>query len=555
MRSAPRTVLDQPYDYVVVGAGSAGCVVANRLSATGARVALLEAGGSDRKLAVRAPLAFAGQFQTAGDWNFLSEPEPGLHGRRLQMPRGKVLGGTSSMNAMIYFRGAASDYDRWEAEHAATGWSYRDVLPYFTRSEANREIADAFHGTTGELVVDGRKRWTSSHYRSFIDAAVEVGITPNPDFNGARPDGVGILQATIKDGRRWSSADAFLRPAMRLPNLDVITGGHVCRVTLSGSRATGVEYLSGRGDVTTVRAEREVVLCAGAYGSPQLLMLSGIGPAAHLAQVGVAVVAESPNVGRHLQEHPMAFMSWDARGCTTVDDAGPRDILKWALTRRGRFSTNLAEAAVHWRSDPALAAPDFQIIFVPAYFWDGGHRKTGRPGISTLISCLGPTSRGEVRLRSADPTAQPRIVSNLLRDPSEVTAYLRAIELIRDIASRGPMRQILGEEINPSAGVRTGEALTAWLRSVSEHTYHPACTCRIGPPDDGVVDPALRVYGVEGLRVADTSVMPRLTSGNTHAPAVMIGERCADMILGRPPLPPTAPGAPREAGAPASHVP
>jgi choline dehydrogenase len=523
------------YDYVIVGAGSAGCVVANRLSADGSRVLLLEAGGSDRRLTVRAPLTFSGQFQKSTDWNYLSESEPALHGRRLQMPRGKVLGGTSSMNAMIYFRGDASDFDGWEADYGAAGWSYRDVLPYFKRSEHNRDFSGEYHGTNGELYVSHRHRWRSSHYETFIESAQSAGIRPNDDFNAERADGVGLLQATIKDGRRWNSADAFLRPAMKRENLDVVTKAHVHRIELTGNRATGVRYAKGS-KLHTVRAEREVILCAGAYGSPQLLMLSGIGPADHLHDVGIPVAVNSPHVGQHLHEHPMVFMNWHATGCTTVDDAGPRDLAQWALNRSGKFSTNLVEAAVHWISDASLVAPDFQIIFVPGFFWDGGHRKTGLAGISTLVSYLAPESRGHVQLQSADPTVQPRIFSNILGQTSEVDALVRAIELIRDIASRPPMKHILTEEVQPSAAVGSPTALANWLRSIAEHTYHPTCTCRMGPPDAAVVDPELRVYGVEGLRVADASVMPRITSGNTHAPAVMIGERCADFVLGRKPL-------------------
>jgi choline dehydrogenase len=322
---------------------------------------------------------------------------------------------------------------------------------------------------------------------------------------------------------------------MRRANLDVVTRAHVHKIELSGNRATGVQYARGT-KMHRVRAEREVIVSAGAYASPQLLMLSGIGPADHLAEMGIPVAVDSPHVGQHLQEHPMVFMSWHAENCTTVDDAGPRDLAQWALNRSGKFSTNLIEAAVHWTSEPGLTAPDFQILFIPGFFWDGGYRKTGHPGVTTLVSYLAPESRGSVSLQSTDPTVHPRIFSNILGRQSEMDALVRAVELIRDITSRSPLRNIIKEEIQPSAAVDSRTALADWLRSIAEHTYHPTCTCRMGPPDEGVVDPQLRVYGVDNLRVADASIMPRITSGNTHAPAVMIGERCADFVLGKAPL-------------------
>jgi choline dehydrogenase-like flavoprotein len=518
------------YDYVVVGAGSAGCVLANRLSGDGAKVLLLEAGGSDRKLTVRAPAAFAGQFQTPIDWNFVSEPEPGLHGRRVYLPRGKMLGGSSSMNAMLYIRGNRTDYDGWASEYGASGWSYDEVLPLFKRSEDNAEIHDSYHGTGGEMHVT-RKRWLSRHWEKFVRAALERGFDRNDDFNGARQDGVGLLQTTTKRGRRWSAADGFLRPALKRENLEVVTGALVHRVVLAGGRAVAVEYERG-GQRHTAHADREVVLSAGAYGSPQILMLSGIGPAAHLREVGIEPLVEAPNVGLHLQEHPLAFLNWHSRDPGTLDDASsPRHLAEWVLLHRGKLSSTVAEAALHWRSDPALPAPDFQILFAPVYFWEHGFRKTGTPAITVGLSYVGPHSRGSVRLRSASPADHPRILNNMLSDAREIDAFLRAIELARELAATEPLAGVLGEELNPSAGLRSRDDLIAWLRATCEHTYHPSCTCRIGAPEDGVVDAELRVHGIEGLRVADASVMPRVTSGNTHAPTVMIAERCAQLLL------------------------
>lgn len=523
------------YDYIIVGAGSAGCLLANRLSTSGARVLLLEAGGSDRRPEVKVPAAFPNQFQTAIDWNHMSEPEPGLFGRRLYLPRGKMLGGSSSMNAMLYVRGNRADYDAWEREHGARGWGYDQVLPLFRRHEANAELSDEYHGTTGELHVTV-KRWLSPHWQKFIEAAEAIGINHNPDYNGATQDGASLFQTTTKRGRRWSGADAFLRPALKHDNLELVSRALVHRVLLAGGRVAGVEYRH-RGKHTIAHVEREVVVCAGAYGSPQLLMLSGIGPAEHLREVGVEPVVDSPNVGRHLQEHPATFCTWHSNDPVTLDDATqPRYLLEWLATRRGKLSSTIAEAVVHWRSDSACPAPDCQIYFGPVYFWEHGLRKTGAPAITMVAALQAPESRGEVRLRSNSPADQPRILNNLLSRDSEIEAMLRALDLIAELASRRPFAALLGSQLNPGDAVQTREQRIDWIRATAEHFYHPACSCRIGSPEDGVVDPELRVYGVDGLRVADASVMPRITSGNTNAPTYMIAERCATLMLGGSPV-------------------
>jgi choline dehydrogenase len=530
------------FDYVIVGAGSAGCLLANRLSAEGAQVLLLEAGGSDRRPEVKVPAAFPNQFQTGIDWNFLSEPEPGLFGRRLSLMRGKMLGGTSSMNAMLYVRGNRADYDRWATEYGANGWSYEDVLPYFKQHEANAEIHDQFHGTSGELHVTQR-RWLSPHWEKFIAAAQAIGIERNDDYNGARQDGASLFQTTTKGGRRWSAADAFLRPVLKRKNLKLVPKALVHRILLSQGRAVGVEY-ERAGKRETARAEREVVVSAGAYGSPQLLMLSGIGPADHLREVGIDPLVDSPNVGLGLQEHPAAFCNWHSNDPVTLDDAtNPRYLVQWLSTRQGKLSSTVAEAVIHWRSDSSLAAPDFQIYFGPVYFWEHGFRKTGTPAITMAAALQAPESRGEVRLRSASPDDHPRILNNMLTQDREVDLMLRALELVEELASTAPLAGLLGERLNPGSSVRDREQRTAWLRATAEHFYHPAGTCRIGTPEDGVVDPELRVHGVEGLRIADASVMPRITSGNTNAPTYMIAERCAASMLGTPPSAVAAPAA------------
>jgi choline dehydrogenase len=515
------------YDYLIVGAGAAGCVLAHRLSAEGASVCVMESGGNDRHLGVKAPAAFPTLFQSARDWNLLSEPEPGLYGRRWYLPRGRMIGGSSSMNAMFYVRGHRSDFDRWVEDFGATGWGYDEVLPLFKRSERNREIRDNYHGQDGELNVT-RKRWLSSYWEPFLDAAGAAGIPRTDDYNGEQMEGASLLQITTRRGRRHSAAEAFLKPVRKRENLTVQTDTHVRRVLVENGRAVGVEHAAG-----AERARREVIVAAGAYGSPQLLMLSGVGPADHLREHGLDVLVDNPNVGRHLQEHPMAFVNWRVRGDTLDDAANPKYLAPWALAGRGKLSSNIGEGVVHWRSDPSLPAPDFQIVQAPVYFWEHGFRKTGAPALTMGAAYLGPQSRGTVRLRSADPADHPRVLNNALTSPGEVEAMLRALELIREIASKPPLRDLLEEELNPSATIRTAEDLTDWLRATCEHEYHPSCTCRMGPPEDGVVDAELRVHGVEGLRVADASVQPRIVSANTQAVTLMIAERGSDLLLGR----------------------
>lgn len=526
------------FDYVIVGAGSAGCLLSNRLSGEGASVLLLEAGGSDRRIEVRIPAAFPNQFQTGIDWRLSSEPEPGLFGRRLLLPRGRMLGGSSSMNAMLYVRGNPSDYDRWESEHGARGWSYKDVLPHFRRHERNAEIDDEYHGRYGELHVT-QKRWLSPHWRSFIDAAGASGIAHNPDYNGAVQDGASLFQTTTHGGRRWSAADAFLRPALKRGRITHVTGALARRITFSGSRATGIEFAHDT-QVHRVQAEREVILSAGSYGSPQLLMLSGIGPAEHLREFGINPILDSPNVGQHLQEHPFAACNWRSTDPLTLDDAAdPRYLAQWVATRRGKLTSTLAEAVIHWRSEAGLPAPDVQIYFAPLFFWEHGLRKATVPSMSMGVALQAPESRGSVWLRSADPGEPPRILNNLLGRRTDVSAMLRALDLIDELAATAPLASLLGERINPGAGTRNRDQRIEWLRASCEHLYHPVGTCRIGSAGAGVVDPELRVHGIDGLRVADASVMPRITSGNTNAPTYMIAERCAALITRAP----AAPGA------------
>jgi choline dehydrogenase-like flavoprotein len=524
------------YDYVIVGAGSAGCVLANRLSADPAlRVLLLEAGGSDRNLNVRIPVGFAKQFRTDLDWNYSSEPEPNLIGRSMYLPRGRSLGGSSSMNAMIYLRGHRSDFDWW-AGHGAPGWSYAEVLPYFKRSEHNERIHDSYHGQGGPLNV-ADPTWTSAVSDKFVESAEAIGIRRNDDFNGAEEDGAGPLQLTQKRGRRWSAADAFLHPVKKRENLTVVTGAHARRVLIEGGRAAGVEY-DAKGGPQTAHAGREVIVCAGAYNSPQLLMLSGVGPADHLREAGVEVKVDSPHVGAHLQDHAMATVTYECRDMVTLSDAThPKHLVKYVATRgKGKLSSNVAEAGAHVRVQDGVDAPDFQILSGAAYYFDNGYRTYPNPAFTLAPCFLRPRSEGAVRLRSANPHDPPAIHLNFLGEPEEVRAMVAAVRLAREIAESGPLGRAIVRNIDPGPGVLSDDQIEAWLRAELQHEYHPACTCRMGTEGEGVLDEELRVRGVDGLRVADTSVMPRVVGANTNAAAIMIGERASDLVLGKQPL-------------------
>ena len=526
------------YDYVIVGAGSAGCVLASRLSADpSVSVLLLEAGGSDRKLNVRIPTAFAKQFRSDLDWNYSAEPEPNLIGRSIYLPRGRSLGGSSSMNAMIYIRGHRSDFDEWAAR-GADGWGYDEVLPYFKRSEDNERLDDEFHGVGGGLNV-ADPTWTSPLTKRFLASAVANGMERNDDFNGAEQDGVGRFQLTQKRGRRWSAADAFLHPIRKeRPNLTVATGAHAHRVLLDGgSRAVGVEYHDDDG-LQTARASSEVVLSAGAFNSPQLLMLSGIGPAEHLRSVGIEPVVDSPHVGEHLQDHPLATTTYSVNEPVTLFDAThPKYLVEYLLGQgRGKLSSNVAEAGAFFRTRSGLRSPDMEFLMGAAYYSDNGFRTYPGHAFTIGPSFIRPTSEGSVRLRSANPHDKPLIHLNWLSERSEVEAMIAALRRAFEIAESGPLGDIVETNIDPGPGVRSDEQLEAWLRAEMQHTYHASCTCRMGADGDSVLDPSLRVRGVDALRVVDASAMPFVTGGNTNAPTIMIAEKASDLILGAAPV-------------------
>ncbi len=522
---------EESYDYIVVGAGSAGCAVAGRLSEDqGTRVLLLEAGGKDRSPNIKIPAAFSKQFKTKLDWDYETGPEPHLGNRTLYVPRGRSLGGSSSMNAMMYVRGRPFDYDGW-SEAGCDGWSYEEVLPLFKRSETNERGGSEVHGASGPLNVSDL-RTPRPLTKRFLDAASEAGIPRNPDVNAPEQDGVSMCQVTIKNGRRWSAADAYLRPARGRSNLAITTGAQVLGLELDGSRATGVRARDRRGREVVVRAAREVVLSAGAIGSPQLLMLSGIGPAEHLREVGVEPRVDLP-VGENLQDHPYVISCFQSTVPEDLADAeGPRSLAEYLLRRTGPLSSNIGEATAFVRTRPGLPAADVQILFGPVYYHDNGFDTIDGHAFSLAACVIAPKSRGRVRLRSADPDAKPVLVGNHLAEPDDVASLVAGIKLTHRIAQTEPLASVLGRWLVPSAPVETDEEIEAFAREEAELLYHPVGTCRMGAGDEAVVDPELRVRGVEGLRVADASIMPTITGGNTNAPTIMIGEKAADLIRG-----------------------
>ncbi|HET7120728.1 MAG TPA: GMC family oxidoreductase N-terminal domain-containing protein [Solirubrobacterales bacterium] len=518
------------YDYVIVGAGSAGCVLAHRLSEDPeVRVLLIEAGGRDRHPNVKIPAAFAKQFRTKLDWEFDTEPEPHCAGRSLFVPRGKGLGGSSSMNAMLYVRGNPLDYEAWAAAGAA-GWGWEQVRPYFLRAEDNQRGASEHHAVGGPLRVEDERSPRPLTGR-FLAACAGAGIPRIDDYNGPEQDGAALAQVTQRNGRRWSTADAYLRPALRRPNLEVVTGALVEAVEIEDGTATGVRYSRRRGGPRTARAEREVILSAGAIGSPQLLMLSGVGPAEELREHGIGLVHDLPGVGENLQDHPYVSCVWDVPGGGSLADAEkPKALLEFLLRRSGPLTSTVAEAFAFVRSRPGLPAPDLQFHFGPAYFVDNGFQEYDGHAVTMGPVMVKPRSRGWVRLRSADPAAKPRILTNSLAEPEDVEALVSGVHLARRIAAQKPFAEVLGRELFPGPDLDGDEALAEDLRRRVELLYHPVGTCRMGGDGDAVVDPELRVRGLRGLRVVDASVMPLIPGGNTNAPTIMVAEKAADLI-------------------------
>jgi choline dehydrogenase-like flavoprotein len=522
------------YDFIIVGAGSAGCVLANRLSAhRQLRVLLLEAGGRDSSPFIHMP---AGIARLAGnprvDWGYYTEPEPHLLGRRLYWPRGRVLGGSSSINAMCYTRGHPGDYDEW-ARLADEQWSYANVLPYFKKSEAQAQAADGHHGTDGPLCVENLK-FRNPLSQIFVNAGVERGLAWNPDFNGSRQEGVGFYQVTQRNGRRCSSAVAYLRPALSLANLSVHTRCVVTKVLFRGTRAIGVEYRQN-GELRTVYAEREIILSAGSIASPQLLMLSGIGPPDTLRAFGIGVVVPSDDVGRCLHDHLDFCTLYKCTRPITYDFSAWQEIavgLRYLLTRSGPGVTNVAEAGAFVRT--ALAPderPDIQLHFVPAQLDDHGRNRLPGHGFTIHACALRPASRGRITLRSNRPGDAPAIQANYLSVRKDMDVLLEGVTVSREIVHSQAFTPFRGAEVFPGERAQTRLEIETVLRRKAETIYHPAGSCRMGNDAGAVVDSRLRVRGAEGLRVVDASVMPRLIGGNTNAPTIMIAEKAADLLL------------------------
>ncbi|MBY0338104.1 MAG: FAD-dependent oxidoreductase [Acetobacteraceae bacterium] len=523
-------------DIVVVGSGSAGSAVAGRLAMeTNLTVAVLEAGSRDRNPWLHIPIGYAKtMYHPTISWNFETEPEAELGGRRVPWPRGRVLGGSSAINGLIYIRGQKEDYDHWR-QLGCTGWSFEDCLPYFRRAEGNERGADALHGGDGPLGVSNL-RDRNPLAKAFLDAAVELGFPENPDFNGPEQEGAGWYQVTVRNGLRCSAATAYLKPAMKRGNLHVITDAHVTRVVVEDGRATGVVYV-GPGGARTIRARREVVLASGAIGTPHILMLSGIGPAAHLRQHGIEVKRDAPQIGQNLQDHFQARLMYRASQRVSLNErvnsllGMARMGIEFGLARRGPLTFAAGTSGLFARVLPQSATPDVQFHFIP---WSADSVKQGLhkfPGFTISVCQLRPESRGEIRLASADPMAKPLMQARYLTTETDRRCMIEGLKLGRRLAATGAMRPFIDSEYAPGPGTPTeDEEMLDFARRTGGTIYHPASTCRMGGDEAAPVDPRLRLRGVAGLRVADCSVMPTVVSGNTNAGAIMIGERCADFI-------------------------
>jgi len=535
----------EEFDYIIVGAGSAGCVLANRLSAESSnRVLLVEAGGGDQHLFVQMPTALSYPMaMNRFNWGYYSDPEPGLDGRRISCPRGKGLGGTSSINGMVYVRGNAQDYEEWESLGAA-GWGYRDCLPYFKRAESWVGGGDRYRGESGPLGVSaGNEMRLNPLYRAFIDAGVEAGYPETSDYNAEFQEGFGPMHMTVRDGVRESTSRAYLKPVRHRRNLEVLTRAHVQHIELDGDRATGisVEVLARP---STIRARKEVILAAGSIASPALLQRSGIGDHAHLQSVGITPTHSLPGVGENLQDHLEIYFQFHCKQPVSLNsklDPLSKGLIgaRWLLFKDGLGATNHFESCAFIRSRAGLKSPDIQYHFLPAAMRYDGTPSIAGHGFQVHVGPNKPKSRGQVRITAGDAAAAPSIKFNYYQHEDDIAAWQQCIHLTREIMQQPAMAAYNGGEIQPGPEVQSEDEIDAWLKQNIESAYHPAGTCRMGPASDpmAVVDTAGCVHGIDGLRVVDASIFPSLPNGNINAPVIMAAEKLADAILHKTPLP------------------